>query len=271
MVKFFKSLFAAILILGLVIASGFLCLLLYFKATDNEYLVGIFPSYKQQVTTSAAQDLPQESNEPKQAEKKVKSDSALIDVPVVLQYPELYNGCEVTTLTMMFNHYGIDKNKMELVPELKLDPTSIRYDRNGDIRYWGHPDQGFVGDITGNRKGYGIYHSALFELLVKYIPTGVDLTGKEFEVLESKVADGIPVIVWTTVSYSVPSKQQWQVWDSPLGPVKATFQEHTVLLVGYDQDHVYINDPRVNKKAIKVDKERFIKSWEAMGKQSLAY
>lgn len=270
MLKVIKYIGTSVLILCLIITSGVLTLLLYFKATGNEYLAGIFTSNAQNVAVDNEIELTDGLNDQKQI-KKEKVESAHIDAPLVLQMPELYNGCEIATLTMMFNYYGIDKNKMELVPELKMDPTPIQYDKNGKILYWGNPNNGFVGDITGKRKGYGIYHTALYELLVKYIPTGVDLTGEEFEVLEQQVAEGKPVIVWTTVSYTVPAEGQWQVWDTPLGPIKATFQEHTVLLVGYDEQHVYINDPRKNKKAIQVDKERFIKSWEAMGKQALTY
>jgi uncharacterized protein YvpB len=270
MLKIIKYIFTSILILSLIITSGFLSLLLYFKATGSEYLAAIFPSSVQNVATTEGDKETDGLNDQRE-EVKERAESAHIDAPLVLQMPELYNGCEIATLTMMFNYYGIDKNKMELVHELKIDPTPIQYDKNGNIRYWGNPNNGFVGDITGKRKGYGIYHSALYELLAQYIPTGVDLTGEEFETLEQKVAEGKPVIVWTTVSYTVPAEGQWQVWDSPLGPIKATFQEHTVLLVGYDQEHVYINDPRKDKKAIKVDKERFINSWEAMGKQALTY
>jgi uncharacterized protein YvpB len=50
-----------------------------------------------------------------------------------------------------------------------------------------------------------------------------------------------------------------------------TFQEHTVLLVGYDENHVYVNDPRQGIKNLKVKKDQFLSSWEALGGQALSY
>lgn len=264
-----KYLFTTILIIGLVFTSALFTLLLYLKITEQEYLMGI-NSEDMQPSIEVDIEIPSVYGD-EINKKKEKAESALIDAPVVLQLPELYNGCEIATLTMMFNFYGIDKSKMELLPELKQDPTPIEYNKDGSIRYWGNPNLGFVGDITGKKKGYGIYHTALLELLIKYIPAGIDITGKEFDELEQQVSDGIPVLVWTTVSYTKPSEKQWMVWDSPLGPIRTTFQEHTVLLVGYDQDHVFINDPQKSQKGIKVEKNQFIESWEAMGKQALSY
>lgn len=268
MVKTLKYMFTAIFILVLVIISGLFSLLLYLKITGQEYLMGIDTGGIQQ-SDDMDTVVPIVSND--NINVKEKTESAILDAPVVLQFPELYNGCEIAALTMMVNFYGIDKSKMDLLPELKQDLTPIEYNKDGSISYWGNPNLGFVGDITGKEKGYGIYHTALFELLIKYIPTGIDFTGKNFDELEQQISDGFPVLVWTTVSYTKPSEKQWMVWDSPLGPIRATFQEHTVILVGYDQDHVFINDPLINKKGIKVEKNQFIESWEAMGKQALSY
>ncbi|NLY78771.1 MAG: hypothetical protein GX072_02350, partial [Lysinibacillus sp.] len=54
-----------------------------------------------------------------------------LQVPVVLQNPELPNGCEITSLTAILNYYGINVDKMTLsdrMPKLKL------YVKNG-VRY----------------------------------------------------------------------------------------------------------------------------------------
>lgn len=278
MINAIKSIFAVIVIISLILICGFLTIVLYAKVSGNDDLLsGIYLDQKQPLVSGAGLGAEagagaDETADPEpQAEKRVKAKTASIDAPLVLQMPELYNGCEISTLAMMLNFYGIDKNKMELTGEMKQDPTPLKYNKDGTIKSWGNPHIGFVGDITGKKKGYGIYHDALFDLLVQYIPSAVDLTGHEFEELEQQVSDGKPVIIWSTVSYRKPAESQWMVWDSPLGPIRTTFQEHTVLLVGYDEEHVYINDPRVNRKNIKVNKKQFIGSWEALGKQALSY
>lgn len=266
-----KFIFTCLLIVGLVFSSAVFTVLLYMKITNTEYVQP--SSYRIPLPASVVQDqIPINDTamkeQPKTSERKI---SAMIDAPVVKQNPEFPNGCEITALTMLFQFYGIQKDKLELLPEMKKDPTKIQLNKNGTIQYWGHPSAGYVGDITGKEKGFGIYHAALFELLEKYIPTGVDLTGNSFAELEQKVAEGVPVLIWTTVNFTVPSEEQWVVWDSPLGPVRTTFQEHTVLMVGYDDKHVYVNDPLSGKKQHKIEKDQFIASWEALGKQALSY
>jgi uncharacterized protein YvpB len=200
-----------------------------------------------------------------------KKEEALLDAPAISQHPELYNGCEITTLTMLLQYYGIETDKMSMASTMIKDPTPVRRDAQGNIIYWGDPNVGFVGDVTGKNIGLGIYHGPILEQLQTYFPDAVNLTGRDFEDLERVVSGGDPVMVWTTVSFNVPKEHQWYVWDSPHGKVRATFQMHTVLLVGYDQNYVYVNDPQTGAKAKKIDKNRFIATWEAMGKQAVAY
>ncbi|TLS50016.1 hypothetical protein FE782_22010 [Paenibacillus antri] len=204
-------------------------------------------------------------------ETPIKKDTALLDAPIIEQLPEFRNGCEVVSLTMLLQYYGIDKNKMELAEEMKKDPTERKESADRIILYWGNPNTGFVGDITGKTKGYGIYNRPLLELLEKYIPSALNLTGRSFDEIERSISDGRPVVVWTTVSFEKPREDQWLTWDSPQGEVRATFQEHAVLLVGYDNDYVYVNDPLSGKKQLKLEKRTFLPSWEALGKQAISY
>ncbi len=221
--------------------------------------------YTMDTTVEAMQTVPIEQNVldiPHSAE-------AMVTAPHVLQYPELPRGCEITSLTMLLQYSGLDVDKLKLAEEMKKDTTPLVRNKSGEIAYWGNPNVGFVGNITLNEPGFGIYHAALFPLLQSYMPSAVDLTGKSFAELEKQVADGIPVVVWTTVEYNNPT--DWVIWDTDLGPIRTTFKEHAVLLVGYDEDHVYINDPLKKQFPVKVDKEQFIVSWNVMGKQALSY
>src|SRR5438552_1645276 len=103
------------------------------------------------------------------------------------------------------------------------------------------------------------------EVLKKYIPTAIDLSGKSFELLEDQIADGIPVEVWTTSRYQ--ESVDWTIWDTSMGPFRTTFSEHAVLLVGYDKDNVYVNDPLTGLSQVKINKALFIRTWEMMEKQ----
>jgi uncharacterized protein YvpB len=257
--KGMKVTFAFFALVGLTLTSGLLTLLLYERLTG-----GSGPDSADAASVAApppADAKPVPAPPPKA--------SAMLDAPLIKQYPELPSGCEVTSLAMLLQYAGIRKTKLELAAEMKKDDTPIRFGDNGSIAYWGNPDTGFVGDVTGKTRGFGIYHTALLPLLKTYLPGAVDLTGKPFEELENQVAAGFPVVVWNTIDYAVPT--QWVEWDSPTGRVKTTFAEHAVLLVGYDEANVYVNDPISGKKGAAVEKSQFLAAWEAMGKQALSY
>ncbi|MDB4868437.1 MAG: peptidase C39-like family protein [Cohnella sp.] len=196
---------------------------------------------------------------------------AILSVSIIKQLPELKNGCEITSLTMLLQFSGVKISKLSLASELTLDKTPIQYGKNGQIMTWGDPNQGFVGDITGNKVGYAVYHKPLFHLLEQHIKSAVDLTGSSLSTLEHKLSNGYPIVVWSTANYSAPKDNQWVTWKSPTGTIKATFIEHCLLLVGYDQDYVFVNDPLTGKEQVKIKKSTFISGWNALGKQAISY
>lgn len=197
-----------------------------------------------------------------------RSAKAVLDVPAIKQLPELYNGCEVTSLSMLLTSAGHPIDKMELAQKVRKDPTPFQGTSLKQISQWGDPLEGFVGDIQGKRKGYGVYHKPLYDLLKEYMPDkAVDLTGKDFSALEWVIDQGSPVVTWTTVTYQ--PTDQWVTWKKDDRTIKATFQEHAVLLVGFDEQHVYINDPLTGAKGLKVPKQSFVESWKQMGSQAI--
>lgn len=197
-----------------------------------------------------------------------RSAKAVLDVPPIKQLPELYNGCEVTSLSMLLTSAGYPIDKMELAEKVRKDPTPFQGTSLKQISQWGDPLEGFVGDIKGKRKGYGVYHKPLYDLLKEYMPDmAVDLTGRDFSALEWAIDQGSPVVAWTTVSFQPTN--QWVTWKKDDRTIKATFQEHAVLLVGFDEQHVYLNDPLTGAKGFKVSKQSFMESWKQLGSQAL--
>lgn len=257
---------------GLVFSGGLFAVLLYAKLIEHDVFLGFPKSGKVEVQvapiTPVETTTKMSTPEPAATKPKPKP-SAMIDAPLVLQNPELPSGCEVTSLTMMLQFIGVNKSKLELAAEMQRDETPITWSKEGTIAYWGHPNTGFVGEITGKARGFGIYHQALFPLLKKYVPTAVDLTGKSFTDIEHQISDGIPVVVWTTIDFAVPA--EWISWNTPIGAIQTTFMEHAVLLVGYDEEAVYVNNPLYSKKKQRVDKRAFLATWESLGKQALSY
>ena len=197
-----------------------------------------------------------------------RSPSQQLDIPVLRQLPELHNGCEVTSLSMLLHAEGIFVDKLDLAQMIKKDPTPFQGNSLQDIEQWGDPNEGFVGDITGKQRGYGVYNGPIFDLLLHFVPEqAVNLTGRDFRYVEWAISLGSPVVVWTTINHE--PVRQWVTWKKGNREIKATLKEHAVLLVGYDENHIYINDPLTGEKSKKVPKDSFLVSWEQMGSQAV--
>jgi uncharacterized protein YvpB len=275
---------------GLLFSSGLFSALLYGKLTGKEWASVLFNSTRTQVVYAAdfndedieskdsTFDEQQSGNPPEgeetgigQPEEPVieRLPSIRLQAPLILQYPELRSGCEVTSLAMLLNYSGLKIGKMDLARLMPRDPTPIRWNTDGSIRSWGNPNTGFVGEVTGKAKGFGIFHGALLELLKQYQPGAVDLTNRAWEDIEAHVSSGVPVIAWTTINFVDPNN--WVVWDTPIGPLRTTFVEHAVLLTGYDDNYVYVNDPLGGAAGKRIDKQQFIRTWQALGTQAISY
>ncbi|MBT2687827.1 C39 family peptidase [Bacillus sp. ISL-47] len=195
--------------------------------------------------------------------------SVMLDVPLINQNPELKYGCEVTSLTMVLQYAGIKIGKMDLYNRVKKDNDPlIRY--KNDIVKWGNPAEGFVGDMTGKRAGYAVFDKPIEELVNKYLPgRAVNLTGQDFNSVLNHASKGFPVVVWTTGDYRLPDR--WESWTHGSQTIKTPLDLHAVVLVGYDDNYVYLNDPLSGRKQVKVSKERFISSWKALRSRAVSY
>ncbi|MCW2723457.1 MAG: hypothetical protein JWN35_378 [Frankiales bacterium] len=195
----------------------------------------------------------------------------LLKVPVQGQLPELRNGCEVTSLSMLLSFVGEGVGKMQLAREQETDPAQPVFapGRRGDlsrILAWGDPAAGFVGNVYGPY-GYGIHHAPLARLLARKVPgRAVDLTGRGFADVLARVRSGMPVLVWTTTTMRPTSR--WVTWRGPRGPVRATFSEHAVLLVGYTRTALVVNDPLTGRQE-SVAPAPFVAAWRQLGRQAL--
>lgn len=194
----------------------------------------------------------------------------LLDVPLIKQNPELKYGCEVTSLAMVLQYAGVTTNKMELYSRIKKDLDPIIRSQTGDIIRWGNPQDGFVGDMTGSTDGYAVYDKPLEILVNDFLPgRAVNLTNQEFDLILNQVRNGYPVVVWTTGDYRLPDRPE--SWLHGNITIETPLDLHAVVLVGFDGQFVYINDPLSGKKQVPVNKEQFITSWEALKCRAISY
>ncbi len=201
---------------------------------------------------------------------EMTSGKYLLDVPLVKQNPELKYGCEVTSLTMMLQYAGIATNKMELYNAIRKDEDPIRRSPSGDIISWGNPADGFVGDMTGKQAGYAVFDKPMEELVNRYLPNrAVNLTNHGFDEVLQHVAYGYPVVVWTTGDYRLPDRPE--SWSHGNQTITSPLDLHAVVLVGFDDQNVFINDPLSGRKQHPVNKQQFLESWKALQCRAISY
>lgn len=195
----------------------------------------------------------------------------ILDVPLIAQHPELPRGCEVTSLAMMLNYAGIKVDKMKLAKEVRKDSTPYAC-RNGQV-YFGNPHTGFVGNMYNiNKPGLGVYNEPIFDLAEKYLPGNIiNLTGSNFNNILAKINNLTPVWVIINTLYTTVPEKYWETWNTPIGQIRITYKEHSVLITGYDSNYVYFNDPLKEIKNRKIKRSEFEKAYIQMGKQAITY
>jgi uncharacterized protein YvpB len=202
---------------------------------------------------------------------KLPSSFIIKNVPEIKQDPQLYNGCEVTSLAMLLNYKGVAVSKMTLASALKKDPTKLVGSVGGQIIRWGDPYKGFVGDIYNDSPaGYGVYHGPIASLASKYAPHKVkDITGSSLRTIESFVAKDDPVEVITTYNFE-PDNSTWYTYTDEYGSkVRINMDEHAVLVVGYNKYDVFVNNPLNGVSYQDVPISDFLSAWDEMGKQAI--
>lgn len=160
-----------------------------------------------------------------------------LDVPDVLQNPELPTGCESVALTMALMYEGFSLEKTTIADEYLV------YTENDNLA------EGYYGDPHSDN-GAGCFPPALVRTADLYLDSqqsdlqGVDLTGVSLRDLFAYVAGDMPVIVWNTMYMEDPyfTGEEFSLNGTTYRWYNT---EHCVVLSGYDLDRgiVYINDP----------------------------
>nr|WP_256217186.1 C39 family peptidase [Bacillus sp. 491mf] len=195
---------------------------------------------------------------------KMKEQAMIENVPFIKQLPELERGCEVTSLAMLLQYKGIKVDKMTLANEI----TRVPFESNG---VKGNPHEGFVGNIyTKSERGYGVYHQPIYKLAQKYVPDKtIDLSGREIKDIYKVLSAGSPVWIIANTTFQPLAADSFESWNTNAGELKITYFEHSVVITGYDQNFVYVNDPLASKPRKSIPRSQFEKAWEQMGKQAI--
>lgn len=215
----------------------------------------------------------------------------LINVPYIDQTEEWPTGCESVSAVMLLWYLGIDISVEQFVDHY-LEKVSF-YKKDGKL-YGGDPRKVFAGDPADDQS-MGCYTPVIKKALDRVFreggkvslkeqtkichtknrageekPTGfescgtgrqsiweaVDLTGASIETLLREYIDNdIPVVFWASIdlkeTYAGP---EWIIADT--GKIfEWRSNEHCMLLVGYDEENYYFNDPWHDHGTIGYEKE----------------
>lgn len=277
--KQYKVLIIILVIIGIV-SSNFIWYKLYSREKEK-LKQAIIPSLKDDYFTNQLILSKKESNESiynyedilEVYYKSLKYSFIINNFPLVKQNPDYPNGCEVASATMLLKHYGINIDMKEYVDNYL--PKKEVYEENG-LRYGPDPSQYYAGNPSDSSRGWGTFlpviKNSLYTIFKDKLPAetvGHVYTSEDKLPLEEYVQTGNPVLTWTTVDYSEAKDiYEWFSYDKSRTytyPKKA----HVVVIVGMDKDYYYLNDPLKDKKAIKVLRETFDKSYDSMGRQAL--
>lgn len=195
--------------------------------------------------------------------------STQLDVPFIHQLEDipLVNGCEVTSLAMLLNYYGVDVSKNTLAEQIATVPVEYEDGFKGD------PNEGFVGDMSDDLWAMGVFVSPIAELANQYVPTGYAVVASEetnLDDLLEQVAAGQPVWTLVTVDFIPPQNDDYKLWPTRNGDLYLTANIHAAVITGFDETYIYVNDP-LDSQNRAVSRKQFEKTFNEMGKQSLYF
>jgi len=192
-----------------------------------------------------------------------------ISVPYISQSGGYPTGCEIVSASMLLQYYEYNVSVDEFIDNY-LESSSLE-EVNGDL-YGPNPNEVFVGDPR-SIYSYGCYAPVIVNSLNKILDgehLAKNTTGSEFnELIENYIDREIPVLVWTSINL-LPTNDgtQWYIRDSG-DKFQWINNEHCMVLVGYDDDKYYFNDPYEDNGVVGYDKELVEKRFEELGKQSV--
>lgn len=200
-------------------------------------------------------------------------DEQELDVPVVMQNPELPHGCEITSLTAVLNYYGMNVTKLEMadtyLPKQKIDTIDGQ-------RFGPNPNQAFAGNPRDKANGMYVFAAPIVKAAeVAIADKQADLRvtnmskASQDEILQL-VREGIPVVTWVTLDLSEPKTKSTKGWiykgETTLRD--AYMNLHAVVLTGHLGDKVVVMDPLKGYVTYNVD--HFFKSYKELGEQAVA-
>ena len=178
-----------------------------------------------------------------------------IEVPYLDQSGAYPTGCESVSAVMLLQYLGYDIS-VDTFIEQYLEKEDFE-EREG-VWYGPDPRTHFCGSPY-DEDSFGCYAPVICKALEKILGDAyevLDRTGTEIDILIREYIDReMPVVFWACINMREPiTGPQWKLKETG-----ETFtwisNEHCMLLVGYDEEGYYFNDPYDNNGVIRYPKD----------------
>ena len=139
-----------------------------------------------------------------------------------------------------------------------------------EVLYGSNPFEVFVGHPAKDydEGSYGCYAPPIITALNILNIKCRDISGCSQEELLNYISNGDPIVVWGTYNgRDIVYLDEWKYPDNS-GSYVNLKGEHCMVLIGYDDDKVYLNDPIAGKKVTQT-KEQFFKNWDILYRQAI--
>lgn len=156
----------------------------------------------------------------------------ILDAPVYKQEHTL--SCESSAAAMAANFYDVSAREQDILNALPRHEN---------------PHLGFRGNVDGPYGGtqdYGVYAEPIRQVLARW-GLQVEHFAGGVEEIKAHIRQGQLVLAWITYELQVQSPQQATLSDGQV--VTLVPYEHVVLVVGYNSDGLWVNDPYAGVKA----------------------
>ncbi|MFU0833818.1 MAG: Peptidase-C39-2 domain-containing protein [Oscillospiraceae bacterium] len=257
----------------------YICLLVIFSAAAS-FMVSFYfdKTANADITPSEESAVESETESASESDNNTSSSQAeqenplhMIPVAHISGENQLSTGCELVSAMMLLNHYGISTTADQIVSRT---PKVSLLSEGGSV-YGMSPNQAFIGDPRSS-DGLGCYATVLTAVVNSYFwdndeKEAVNLTGTELtQLAQDYLSKGSPVIIWATVDMKDPTPgPSWILADT-----NETFQwisgEHCLLMVGFDEERYYFNDPYDLTGVKSYSKSVVEERYRQMGKQAVA-
>ena len=243
------------------------------ESTETSSEVSRAESSDTVISSSAVNPPTTSTNPPCTSSDSSAQSKTVLQVPYLSQKGILPNGCEAVSATMLLHHLGNTVAPMDFVDRyLDCEPTWTK----GNIRYGPDPSKAYAGNPRTAQGGFGCFSPVIEKALIQAVEAFapgqyevLNLGGISLKELEAYIDRGIPAAIWATIGMQeVPFYYEWISPDDGL-TYRYPAREHCLVLVGYDDQRYYFNDPHNSNGLVSYRKATVEKRYETLGRQAV--